>query len=163
MIIDIYGSFATDLCIENSDIDLTIRILDNNSTSTDDHFTKLFQEIDKLKIFDSVNPILTASVPILKLVIDPKKIIDKSNPILENFEKFLESDLFKSYCFKKEELYKVKIDINITSTHVKTHSTYSSVEWAKKQIAMFPEIKILLQFLKRFLQLNKLNSSFNGN
>ena len=95
-------------------------------------------------------------------IIDPKKIIDKSNKILENYEEFLTSNLYKNYYFKKEELLKIKIDINVTNAHAKTFSTYSSVEWAKKQIAVFPEIKILLQYLKRFLQIHKLNSSFNG-
>ena len=83
--------------------------------------------------------------------------------LYENYENFLNSNLFKNYKFKKEELTKIKIDINITNVYSKIYSTYSSVEWAKKQIIQYPEIKVLLQFLKRFLQIHNMNSSFNGN
>ena len=68
IIIDIYGSFATDLCIESSDIDLTVRILDPTVTSSEEIFVKLLDNFQKLKVFETVNPIFTASVPILKLV-----------------------------------------------------------------------------------------------
>jgi|LauGreDrversion4_2_1035121.scaffolds.fasta_scaffold721775_1 hypothetical protein len=42
--------------------------MDPNINISEELFTKLSQDIEKLKVFDSVNPIITASVPILKLV-----------------------------------------------------------------------------------------------
>ena len=140
---------------------MILRIIDPNINYSDELFSKLCQEIEKLKVFVSVNPILTASVPILKLVIDPRNILVGKS--LESYDNFLSSNLYKNYQFKKEELLKIKIDVNLTNGNSKTFSTYSSVEWAKNQIINYPEIKILLQYLKRFLQIHKLNSSFNGN
>ena len=117
--------------------------MDPNIKCSEELFTKLFQDMDKLKVFDSVNLILTASVPILKLVmifliqiIDPRKIFDEPNKIRDRYENFLSSNLYNNYHFKKEELCKIKIDINVISSHSKTSSTYCSVEWAKNQISV---------------------------
>lgn len=82
---------------------------------------------------------------------------------MEKYKSFLQSDLFKNYKFNKNELSKIKVDINITNIYSKTYSTYSSVDWAKKQLSNYPEIRPLIHFLKRFLQINGLKSSYNGN
>ena len=68
IIFDMHGSFATDLSIECSDIDLTVRIVElyNNIETL---INTLFTNFDKLNIFDCLIPIYTASVPILKLVL----------------------------------------------------------------------------------------------
>lgn len=65
--IDIHGSFATDLSIECSDIDLTVRLTEfyNNIESL---ISTLYTQFEKMHIFDSLVPIYTASVPIIKIV-----------------------------------------------------------------------------------------------
>ncbi len=65
-----YGSFATNLTIESSDIDLTVKF-NNNLIQKDIEqiLNKLSEEFLKLNKFESVNPISTASVPVIKLVI----------------------------------------------------------------------------------------------
>ena len=61
---------ATDLCIESSDIDITIKFNDAPKNLTFENlifsFTRVLLDT---KIFDSVIPITTASVPIIKLVL----------------------------------------------------------------------------------------------
>ena len=85
-----------------------------------------------------------------------------NNPLKEKFLEFKNSDLYNNFNFDKEELNKIKIDITFTDINSKTHCIYSAVEWAKKQIYIYPEIKPLIHTIKRHLQINKLNSSFNG-
>ena len=70
--IEIYGSFVTNLSIESSDIDIAIRF------DYDKH--ENINEIDNLKYelsakfenmenkFDKIQSILTASIPVIKLV-----------------------------------------------------------------------------------------------
>lgn len=72
MKIDIYGSFATDLSIENSDIDMLIRILDQKESTFESMCFQIVDDIKNLKIYDEVVPIFTASVPIIKLVMKIK-------------------------------------------------------------------------------------------
>lgn len=65
--IDVHGSFATDLSIECSDIDLTVR-LNEQYSNIESIINLVYNKFDRLKIFDSLIPIYTASVPILKIV-----------------------------------------------------------------------------------------------
>jgi DNA polymerase sigma len=78
----IYGSFATDLNIENSDIDISVHYKrKTNSTNTESEYdgvrfqtvesiiNELVNSFSNLKIFELINPIYTASVPVIKLVI----------------------------------------------------------------------------------------------
>ncbi len=67
MHLDIYGSFATDLSIECSDIDLSIRISDVIAEKIE-FILYISRILSEKKIFDSLIPITTASVPIIKLV-----------------------------------------------------------------------------------------------
>lgn len=85
-----------------------------------------------------------------------------SDSLKEKYLDFKNSELYKDYKFDKEELNKIKIDVTFTDKNSKTHCTYSAVEWAKKQLFANPEIKPLVHVIKRHLQINKLNSSFNG-
>lgn len=68
LFIDIHGSFATDLSIECSDIDLTVRLVES-LINTESLINSLYTYFSKLHIFDSLNPIYTATVPILKIVL----------------------------------------------------------------------------------------------
>ena len=69
---DIYGSFATDLSIEGSDIDFTIYPSTKSTSETQsldiEYATKKLCIEFKNQEFESINAILTATVPIIKLV-----------------------------------------------------------------------------------------------
>jgi hypothetical protein len=68
LFIDVHGSFATDLSIECSDIDLTVRLVESIS-NIETLINSLYSYFSRLHIFDSLNPIYTATVPILKIVL----------------------------------------------------------------------------------------------
>jgi hypothetical protein len=53
------------------------------------------------------------------------------------------------------------IEIN-QKVNNKTQSTKTSLDWAKKTLSTYLEIKPIIHVLKRYLQIKKLNSSFNG-
>jgi DNA polymerase sigma len=69
--IEIYGSFACDICIESSDIDLKVVIINPEShiIDYDRIIFCLVNYFNEKKIFEKVTPINTASIPIIKLVI----------------------------------------------------------------------------------------------
>jgi predicted nucleotidyltransferase len=69
--IDVFGSFANDLSIESSDIDLKVNILNENSDSIDYDWIifSLVNFFKEKKVFENATPIHTASIPIIKLVI----------------------------------------------------------------------------------------------
>jgi DNA polymerase sigma len=186
--IDIYGSFASDLSIESSDIDIKIRLKVNEhqyeneyrygheksriQLDLDNFIMIIVKNFNELKIFENVIPINTATVPIIKIVCDPRTIADDDNQM--RLEEFKNSEYYKNYKFNKEEIEKIKIDItfldminknsiNFNSTNsLLNNNQMSSVEFAKNNLILYPEIKPLLQIIKRFLQINKLNSCFNG-
>jgi predicted nucleotidyltransferase len=177
--IDVYGSFASDLSIESSDIDIKIRLKAVEETSSDSASPQmdleqmimlLVKNFNSLNLFESVIPIYTASVPIVKIVVDPAKIADDEN--LMRLEEFRNCEHYKNYKFNKEELDKIKVDITFLDMIVKYPVNFgnnncstlmSSVEFAKNKLILYPEIKPLLQVLKRYLQIKKMNSCFNGN
>lgn len=177
--IDVYGSFASDLSIESSDIDIKIRLKALEELSSDSMnpmdleqiIMLLVKNFNSLNLFESVVPIYTASVPIVKIVVDPAKIANDEN--LMRLEEFRNCDNYKNYKFDKEELDKIKIDITFLDMIVKypvnlfgsnnCSTLMSSVEFAKNKLILYPEIKPLLQVLKRYLQIKKMNSCFNGN
>ena len=147
-----YGSFETELAIESSDIDITLNFKNkqtsinnysenyNYGNKTDFLINKLVKCFNNLKIFDYVNPIYTASVPVIKLQIDLKNLTDDID--IKNFlTNFKNSPNYINYKFNKDELEKVKIDltfmINSEDNIVPTSPTLLAVEYVKKFIIMF--------------------------
>ena len=160
--LDLYGSFASDLMIENSDIDLKIRLNSEKKEELDKTFfiiEKVLSEEDK---FENINPISTASVPVIKLIIDPNIFI-KGNIELENeMKNFINSNVYKNFKFDKNELTKIKVDITFILNNNEKNINVSSVSFTKEKIEKNPEIKIILRVLKRFFNSKKMNNSFNG-
>jgi hypothetical protein len=91
---------------------------------------------------------------------------ENEKKILEDFR---EKQNYKHYRFNREELDKLKIDLTFTENfknnklNIYDTPCQQTVEYVKNCLLCFPEIRPLLHVLKRFLQLEKLNSSFNGN
>lgn len=163
---DLYGSFATDLSIESSDIDITIKLAqDRNEVEIEEIIEALCVNFRGLCLFETINPILTASVPVIKILVDPMKILQPGSEEIMQFISFKNSDIFKNYKFDQEELLKIKVDltfIELNKQQAKVQSTKNSLDWARKTLSTHPEIKPILHVLKRYLQIKKLNSSFNG-
>jgi hypothetical protein len=68
--LDVFGSFASELSIESSDIDLKVNINteDSNDIDYEDLIFNLVKKFNSLEVFEFVMPIHTASVPVIKLV-----------------------------------------------------------------------------------------------
>jgi len=65
---EIYGSFASGLAIESSDIDISVKYPDSNK---EDITLLMSKVVDCLKLtgtIEGMTPIYTASVPVIKLV-----------------------------------------------------------------------------------------------
>lgn len=53
---------------------------------------------------------------------------------------------------------KIKIDLNFTENV----TTSLAVNWARNHVLLFPEIRPILQVLKRYIINNKLNDPYKG-
>lgn len=94
-------------------------------------------------------------------------MLDESErSILDSFKS---SQNYKDYRFDKEELEKVKIDLTFMNIgkSILGFNTFESpsqqaVDYVKNSLLCFPEIRPLMHVMKRYLQVDKLNCSFNG-
>jgi DNA polymerase sigma len=190
-LIEVYGSYATGLMIEASDIDIKIKLNKGTKDDLNSFFKKVCEKLEQEKKFDEINPIETASVPVIKLLLSKEKFI-KGKPDLENsYKQYKELSLFKHYLFDINELTKIKIDVtfilpkdnlnnnikedintinnnienNINDIHdhnKSIESELSSVSYVKEQIVKYPEVKFILRVLKRYFYYKKMNTAFLG-
>ena len=188
--IEVYGSYATGLMIEASDIDIKIKLNKGSKSDLDEFFQKVCEKLEKEKKFDEINPIGTASVPVIKLLLSKEKFIKGKNELENSYKQFKEFSLFKHYLFDINELTKIKIDVtfilpkdninkinndidmnnnntdnnnNTIHDHDKSMgSEISSVSYVKEQISLYPEVKFILRVLKRYFYYKKMNTSFLG-
>ena len=90
---------------------------------------------------------------------DPSKVLEhESIEFFEKFEKLKTSELFEKYRFDKEDINNIKIDLNFTENI----TTSLAVTWARNQVLLYPEIKPIIQVLKRYILNNKLNDAYKG-
>ena len=88
------------------------------------------------------------------------ELIEENKSLITSYNEFLASDTAKSYNFNIDELTKIKLDLSFYNViHLGENNV---VEYIKNQIRVNPEITPLIHVLKRYLSLNRLNSSFNG-
>ena len=143
-----YGSFFTGLNIEGSDLDILI------------YYKKKKEENDLLKDiliilqeyspnFETINPILTASVPVIKLQIDIKDEIKELN-------------LKQASYIDEDDLYKIKIDLTFTENEKEFQNSNDTVNYIKNSLKDFPQIKPMLQILKRYFKIMGMNKSYTG-
>ena len=186
--IDLYGSFKTGLMIEASDIDIRIKINGCQKKDFEKYFNILENKFEEEKKFESITPIITASVPVIKLILNIDKFIADEKSLEKDFSKFKQLTIFKNYLFDKNELVKIRIDItfivnylenNINNLEIrnKMHNDklntlnneqnnndneISNVSYIKKQLEEYPEIKPIMKLLKRYFYIKKMNTSFDG-
>ena len=146
-----YGSHFTELAIEGSDIDILI-FYKNKDESNDKDFYKdilsaLYHHNDK---FFSIQSILTASVPVIKLQISiSNEIKDLKLEHMGYLEGYWEFD-------------KINFDLTFTQNEQEYIHSQQIVDYIKKSVITFPMITSLLLLIKRFFKIMKMNKSFHG-
>jgi len=164
-----YGSYFTGLSIESSDIDILIKFNKKNKNKEDGINTQknicdlifiLNEEFnkskDKLKIIKT-NPIYTASIPVLKVECLLKDIIplDIQSKLSKNYSFHFENELLKlNFDFTFLEVDDINKEQIIPSQEI--------IHFIKNSINIYPIIKPIILVLKRYMQINKLNSSYLG-
>ena len=147
-----YGSYFTGLSIEGSDIDILIFFKSKiPSNDINNFYNDIILLLNKYgNKFEEITPILTASVPIIKLQVD---ITNETNDLnLKN--------LF--YLDKENELNKIKIDLSFTQNEQDYTHSYEIVSYITQSLNNFNLIKSLLLVLKRYFKVMKMNKSYTG-
>ena len=186
--IDMYGSYTTGLMIEASDIDIKIKLCCIKKEEFSVYFTSLYKKLISENKFEKIIPISTASVPVIKLIIDIEKFIKNKKDLQSEFSKFKQQNFFKNYIFDKNELIQIRVDItfiinyktqklneNETNKEIlnklendkikvdnNINKEISNVIYIKEQLEKHPEIKPILILLKRYFYVKNMNSSFEG-
>ena len=186
--IDMYGSYTTGLMIEASDVDINVKLCCIKKEEFSNYFTSLYEKLISEKKFEKIIPISTASVPVIKLIIDIEKFIKNKNDLESEFNKFKQQNFFKNYIFDKNELTQIRVDITfiikyksqnlieseknkeilnkIENDKIKIDNNInkdiSNVIYIKEQLEKYPEIKPILILLKRYFYVKNMNTSFEG-
>jgi hypothetical protein len=143
-------------------------LLEYDSTRSYDNENKE----NRITLSDNITNLNNFSLNYSKSDFDELKINNMSfncqqkNSHLEKIYDLRNNDLYKNYFFNREELDKVKIDVTfmeINSNNVNSKDqTQLAVEFTKNYVKKFPEIEFIIKILKRLLQIQNLNNSFNG-
>lgn len=93
---------------------------------------------------------------------NPATIVDDT--VKDEFLRIQSSNFYQNYKFNINELTRIKVDISsIDLKSPNKDSAAKAVEFTKNSLILYPEVKPLVRFLKRLLQVTQLNNSFNGN
>ena len=160
--LDLYGSYKSYLNIESSDIDLYFL---TSYQSTNEIIQKLFQYFSNLNIYEKVNPIPTANVPILKLSINYEIFIQEKEDLKKIIEKFKKSNEYISYQYNYSELNLLKIDISfpvMTKKQNKKQIPNKQIEFIKYYLNEYIEIKSIIRIIKRILTELNMNNPYKG-
>ena len=154
-----YGSFQNNLCIEGSDIDLLINYEENNNNNDNNNnnnndnnnnnnnfIINLLNILNKLEI-EEINPIITASVPVIKLQYDISDKID-----FNNFK--------KSFYLFEEDFMKLKFDLTFTTKNIFFYN--ETLDYVKNSLNKYKNLRPIFLFLKRYFKVIKLNKSYLG-
>ena len=162
--IEKYGSFVSGLSIENSDIDLMIKIYSNESSNDNVNINdvisilmKEFNNEENQNFFTKINPIYTASVPVIKLETDIYDSIKDEN--IKNY-------FINNYKYDLEEIKTLKFDITFFEINEKDKDkklpSEQILEFIKENINLYPCIIDIIYIMKRYIQAQKLNLSYKG-
>ena len=164
--IDIYGSFQTHLDIVCSDIDMVFIPNKINSVDISDLIQRLSNHLLASKEYFKVTPIYTASIPLIKLLINYENYLANNKTLLNNFSKLINSDLYKNYPFDKEkEISFINIDISfpVSYNNKKNKNTpFLQIEYVRNSLQKYTDASIVIRILKRALKLTDMNNSYKG-
>lgn len=137
--ISIFGSFATRLALPTSDLDLVIANTGFNRVEIVAAVSALAAMLPPYKWTLSVQPIPTATVPVVKLTVDP-------------------------LYFGGEFSEQLKVDITFENpgNEERRHIGLAAVKWVKQLLQECPYAQECILALKQALYLRKLNSAYLG-
>ena len=143
-----YGSFFTNLSIEGSDVDILVyyKPLKPNLDFLKDIINLLN---DNEEEFESINPRLSASVPVIVLQINISEEIETK--ILK----------FLPY-FENKDISHINIDLTFSSKEKEFKRPGLIVNYINTNLKQYEEIRPLLLVIKRYFRVMKMNKSFTG-
>ena len=152
--LEMYGSSLYQLDIESSDLDLSI-VITNSNISLDSLVQYLLNDKNK-DLYLNINPIYTASIPIIKLEMNYLNLND--DKINNLYESLITNNYYKSCIINNDyQNFKIiKVDISLKSIN------YSQIDFINKAISNFPQIKPLIKILKKLLIYKNMNNSYKG-
>ena len=151
--VEIYGSSLYQLDIESSDLDLSIST--KSKLPLNSLVTYLLNNNCNNQYLD-INPIYTASIPIIKLDLDFLKL---NNYKINDLYQLLINNEYYKMCINNNfynNFNIIKVDISMNSIN------YKQMHFIKKGNNHFPQIKPLIKILKKLLILKNMNNSYKG-
>ena len=151
--IEIYGSSSYHLDIESSDLDLSIS---TKSKLPLNSLVEFLLNNNYNNQYLNINPIYTASIPVIKLDIDYLKLND--DKIKDLYNLLINNEYYK-ICIKNNfynNFNIIKIDISMNSIN------YKQMHFIKKGSNHFPQIRPLIKIMKKLLIFKNMNNSYKG-
>ena len=154
-----YGSSVSGLAIENSDIDIMVKL--RKKYEEKDYIIRimniLVENLKKsdLKYIKVINPITSASVPVIKLNCD----LLGENSFNEEMNSLKQNNYLN--IFNSSKLY---FDITFFETENELEKIPSELmlDYIKECTMLYPQIFDIVYIMKRFLYNRKLNKSYQG-
>ncbi len=152
--LEMYGSSLYQLDIESSDLDLSI-VIHNSNISLDSLVKYLLNDKNK-DLYLNVNPIYTASIPVVKLEMNYLNLND--DKINNLYESLITNNYYKICIINNyyKDFKNIKVDISLKSIN------YSQIDFINKAISNFPQIKPIIKILKKLLIYKNMNNSYKG-
>ena len=164
--IDIYGSFKSHLDIVCSDIDMVFIPKKINSVDISDLIQRLSNHLLSTKEYFKVTPIYTASIPLIKLMVNYENYLTNNQTLLNNYSKLINSDLYKNYPYDKEkEISFINIDISFPvfyNSKKNKNTPFLQIEYIRNSLSKYTDADIVIRIIKRALKLTDMNNSYKG-
>ena len=156
-----YGSNISGLSIENSDIDIMVKIRKNQNEINYTNrimntiVQKLNNDYQELNYIKNITPIYTASVPVIKIECD----LSTDSYLLSDL-----NQLIKTYNLSYNNLTKLFFDITFFEIDNEQDKIPSElmIEYIKQSTKIYPQIYDIIYIMKKFLSIRKLNQSYQG-
>ena len=154
-----YGSCISGLSIENSDIDIMVKLKENKNEK--DYVNRIMNILidnfkkDKINYIRNIVPIFSASVPVIKIECD--LCDDKS------FSKEV-NILMKKCDLSYNDITKLYFDITFFVVENEKNKIPSEliIDYIKEKTIIYPQIIDIIYIMKRYLFNKKLNKSYQG-
>ena len=154
-----YGSSISGLSIENSDIDIMVKLKQNKTEYN--YISRVMQNVfnnlkkNNINYLTNIIPIYTASVPVIKLECD-----------LSNDEHFSHeiNNIINNCDLSYNDITKLYFDITFFEVENENNKIPSElmIDYIKESIIIYPQLIDIIYIMKRFLFNKKLNKSYKG-